>query len=386
MTGNAIVMAGIPATNRALYHRIRFQVGDPTALIAFSQADGSLRRVLILRDIEMQRARQHAAVDDVHCPADFAPETGLSGDRETATAQAVAECVRRAGVTQVTGDRSLPLIYADQLRLAGVEVACDSELGIVERRAKDASEVERLAEAQAATEEVMEAACARVANASADADGGLLHDGQPLTSESLRAFIDVWLLEQGYANPSSIVACGPAGADCHDHGHGRLVTGQPVIVDIFPQNRTTLYNGDCTRTVVHGDAPAELVKMHAAVVAAKEAAIAATRAGVTGEAVHAATSAAIREHGYLMGLPGPDDPDEYCAMTHGTGHGIGLDVHEPPLLDRGGPELVVGDALTIEPGLYSRAIGGVRVEDMVIVTADGCTNLNKLHGGLDWRG
>ena len=112
-------------------------------------------------------------------------------------------------------------------------------------------------------------------------------------------------------------------------------------------------------------------------VAAKAAAAAACRAGVTGEAVHEATQAAITAHGYAVGLPGPDAPDTYCAITHGTGHGIGLDVHEPPLLDKGGPELVVGDAVTIEPGLYCKAIGGVRVEDMVIVTRDGCQNLNR---------
>ena len=86
-----------------------------------------------------------------------------------------------------------------------------------------------------------------------------------------------------------------------------------------------------------------------------------------------------------MGLPKPDSPASYCAMTHGTGHGIGLDVHEPPLLDRGGPELVIGDALTIEPGLYCVEVGGVRVEDMVIVTPDGCENLNQLHESLDWN-
>jgi Xaa-Pro aminopeptidase len=86
-----------------------------------------------------------------------------------------------------------------------------------------------------------------------------------------------------------------------------------------------------------------------------------------------------------MGLPSTGDPDSYCAMTHGTGHGVGLDVHEPPLLDFNGPPLVIGDVLTVEPGLYRRDLGGVRVEDMVVVGADGCENLNSLYEGLDWR-
>jgi len=106
---------------------------------------------------------------------------------------------------------------------------------------------------------------------------------------------------------------------------------------------------------------------------------------VTGEAVHEAVTRVMREQGYEMGLPPADSDDDYCAMTHGTGHGIGLDVHEPPLLDKKGPELVIGDALTIEPGLYSLSCGGVRVEDMVIVDHDGCQNLNTIHEGLAWR-
>jgi Xaa-Pro aminopeptidase len=124
--------------------------------------------------------------------------------------------------------------------------------------------------------------------------------------------------------------------------------------------------------------------MHAAVVAAKAAGTAATREGSNAQAVHQATIDAIQQHGYQVGLPGEEESDDYCAMTHGTGHGIGLEVHEPPLLDFGGPDLIRGDALTIEPGLYRRSLGGVRVEDMVIVTADGCLNLNQLPEGLDW--
>ena len=380
----ARVMAGIPATNATLYHQIRFLVGDPAAVVWVPTEDGGSKAVLILRDIEMERARASARVQEVACPADYAPEAGLSGDRETATAQATAECLRRHRVREVTADRTLPLIFADAIGAAGIQVRCDREWGVGERRRKDAEEVALLRQAQAVTELVMQRACETVARARAAADGVLQWDGSPLTAERLREMVDIWLLGEGYTNPTAIIACGPQAADCHHVGAGPLLTGQPVIVDIFPQNRETLYNGDCTRTVVHGEIPDLVQQMHAAVVQAKAAATAACRAGVTGQAVHEATRKAILQAGFAMGLPGTDDPDTYCAMTHGTGHGIGLDVHEPPLLDRGGPELVIGDAVTIEPGLYSRAIGGVRVEDMVVVTEDGCENLNRLPEGLGW--
>jgi Xaa-Pro aminopeptidase len=379
-------MGGVPAVNAALYHRVRFLAGDPTAFMELADQEGQPHSIFILRDIELQRARQHARADLVACPADYAPSIGLSGDRETATAQAAAECLRRHGVTRVIADRTLPLIYADVARQQGLAVECDWELGVSDRRSKDEQEVEWLREAQADTEQAMRLACEMIARAAADTQGVLRVDGAALTAERVRAAVDHFLLDRGYANPPAIIAAGPQGADCHDLGSGPLRTGQPVIIDIFPRNQRTRYNGDCTRTVVHGAIPEELRRMHQAVLAAKQAAEAATRAGVTGEQVHAATSAAILQHGYQMGLPGEEDPLSYCAMTHGTGHGIGLDVHEPPLLDKKGPTLVIGDALTIEPGLYCRQIGGVRVEDMVIVTATGCDNLNTLPTGLDWRG
>jgi Xaa-Pro aminopeptidase len=380
----AIILAGVPSMNGGLYHRIRFSVFDPVVYLVVPAEDGPTQSFLILRDIEMDRARQRARVDHVHCPADFEPEGGLSGDRETATAQAAAECLRRAGVARVTGDRTLPLIFAEMVRRAGIAIECDTEMGVVERRSKDEQEVQWLREAQEVTEGAMRMACELVASAAADEDGVLLQDGDVLTSERVRAAIDHWLLDRGYSNPTSIVAGGPAGADCHDVGSGALKTGQPVIIDIFPRNRETLYNGDCTRTVVHGEISDELLSMHAAVREAKAAATAAVKAGVTGEAVHVATKEAYQRRGFPYGSL-DDQPDDYCALTHGTGHGIGLDVHEPPLLDMKGPELVVGDAVTIEPGLYRKDLGGVRVEDMVIVTEDGCVNLNRLPEGLDWK-
>ncbi|MBT4013321.1 MAG: aminopeptidase P family protein [Planctomycetaceae bacterium] len=378
-----IVLAGVPKTNYSLYHRTRFLVGDPTSFIQLTGTPDD-HTMFICRDIELQRAAQYACADRVSCPADHSPAAGLSGDRETATAQATAEYLTKHAVTEIITDRTLPFIFAYHIEQAGIKIQYSPTLGVMERRAKDDQEVQWLQDAQSATESAMRVACEIIARATADKDGNLLHGGEILTSEILRSIVDIFLLEQDYANPRSIIACGPLGADCHNYGTGPLRTEQPIIVDIFPQNRRTLYNGDCTRTVVNGTIDETIQRMHTAVCEANSAGCSTVKAGVTGEDVHRATIQVIKDNGYSTGLPGPDDPISFCSMTHGTGHAVGLDVHEPPLLDFGGPELIVGDCLTIEPGLYCRAIGGVRVEDMVITTTAGCLKLNSLHTGLDW--
>jgi len=379
----AVVHAGIPAANMAMYRKIRFSVMDPAAVIEVPGADGDRERVLIIRDIEVARARRHARANRVCCPADFTPAGGLSGDREIATAQAVAEFLRRSAVDAVVTDRSLPIVFAHFIEQAGIEVSCDPDLGVLERRAKAADEIAHLRDAQRVTEEAVRMACELIARADVGPDGVLRIEGEVLTSEEVRTDVELFLREEGYDAPPSIVAGGPQGADCHDHGSGPLYTSQPIIVDIFPRNRENLYNGDCTRTVVHGTVPASVARMRNAVAAAKAAAIAAVRPGVTGEEIHEVTVRTLRAHGFDAGTPDLLSP-EHCVMVHGTGHGVGLEVHEPPLLDRGGPPLVVGDVVTIEPGLYCPAIGGVRLEDMVVVTEDGCENLGMLPEGLSW--
>ena len=381
------VCAGVPAHSMALFHRIRFSVGDPAALVVVEGLHGATApmRILILRDIEVDRATKSARADRVFSPADFTPKSGLSGDRETATAQAVAECVRRSGATGVFVDRSTPAIYWHELAAAGVTVACDTEAGVHDRRAKDAEELSALRQCQTDTEAAVRMACELVANATTTSEGVLVRDGKPLTSARLREAIDVFLLRRGYQNPDSIIAGGSQGSDCHEHGSGELRTCEPVIIDIFPRSKRTLYHGDCTRTVVHGAINPELARMHAAVVEAKAAAIAAIRPGVTGEAVHEAAARVIRAAGFGMGIPKSDETWMQARMTHGTGHGIGLDVHEPPLLAAKGPPLVVGDVVTVEPGLYQPGLGGVRVEDMVVVTSQGCENFATLPEGMEWR-
>ena len=228
----------------------------------------------------------------------------------------------------------------------------------------------------------MQFACEMVARSEAQADGTLQTDGEVLTSERLKAAIAHFLLDRRFTmSHGAIVATTPDSADCHHGGAGPLKTGQPVIVDIFPRDESTRYWGDCTRTVVHGTPSDQVVAMHRAVVEAKAAAEQVLQPGNSAATVHQATIEVLERHGFRQSRGTlSDDP----TIQHGTGHGVGLDIHEPILLDEGGGEMLAGEVFTVEPGLYGRRDGGVRVEDMLVVTADGPRNLNQLHQGLDW--
>jgi len=374
-----VVQAGVPVGNPWLFHRAPFPCGD-AAVFFDIPGEGT---TLILRDIECDRARKAGVADNIHAPKEFTPDGGLSGDRDTATAQAAAEFAARRGIAEVWSGRSLPLLFAHCLEARGVAVRCDPDLGVLERRSKSDREVEALARAQAKTERAVRFACELIAGAEADKSGLLQTGGEALTSERVQSEINIWLLREGMGTSTSIVAGGRQGSDCHDRGSGPLRTGEPVIVDIFPMDPSSRYYGDCTRSVVHGEIPDTVQQMHDAASRAKRAATDATKAGATGEQVHEAACRVFTELGYAIGLPESPEDDSIRYM-HGTGHGVGLDVHEPPLLDKGGPALVVGDCLTIEPGLYGPKIGGVRIEDMVIVRETGCDNLNTLPETLAW--
>jgi len=378
-----IVMGGVSATNASLFHRIRFSVGDAAVLIVEEPGES----LLLVRDVEMDGARRLARVDRVGCAADYKPDGGLSGDRDTALAQATVEYLRRRGVERVTADRTLPYLFAHHLLRAGVAIDYDDELGVIERRVKDDEELAALERAQAVTQEAMAMACERIARATADGEGVLHHDNEPLTSERVRRMITRFLVDRGFSTPhDSIVVTVPHVKECHHFGTGPLRTGLPVIVDIFPRDESTHYCGDCTRAVVHGDPIDEVVRMHAAVVEAHGVGVAALKPGVTGDAVHRMVTDVLREHGYdeRRGENAPT-PDDKAAMRHGTGHGIGLDVHEPILLSHDGEAMLLNEVFTVEPGLYHPTHGGVRVEDVAVVTDTGGRVFGDLHTGLDWR-
>jgi len=374
----AIAFAGIAEKNPSLYRRLRVALGDPAAWFSI---DGV--RVAIVRDIERDRVSQVAQADHVHSPSEMTPPLGLDADRETATAQALAVALARYGATVVRVDRTFPMIYGYHLHQAGLRVDYDPSQGVLDRRTKTEEEIAMIASAQAVTESVMEQICGMIARARPDAAGVLHENGKPLSSSLVRVMAAEKFLQLGFSmSHGAIIATTPDTADCHHAGDGFLVTEQPVIVDLFPRDDATRYWGDCTRTVVNGHPSDEVTKMHTAVCAAKSAAAARFVAGNTAESVHHATIATLQALGYPLSRGQITDE---ASIQHGTGHGIGLEIHEPILLDDGGGELLVGEVMTIEPGLYGRRCGGVRVEDMYVATESTARNLNRLHEGLDWR-
>ena len=208
-------------------------------------------------------------------------------------------------------------------------------------------------------------------------------DGAPFTAERLRAIVEGRLLELGYASDGAIIAPGPQAADPHMMGSGPLHRGEPIVMDIFPQHKTSRYWADMTRTVAKGEPAEEILRMYEVVKRAQDAGIKALRPGITGREVHELVEDIIFEAGYDTLRPGqqhraPANGALPKGFIHGTGHGVGLEIHEAPSVGRGGTApLAVGDVVTVEPGVYDPEIGGVRLEDMLLITPEGSRNFTR---------
>jgi Xaa-Pro aminopeptidase len=275
--------------------------------------------------------------------------------------------------------------YLEEMREAGLDVEVDRQLFRAERRHKSHQEAGLIEAAQRAAEAAVLEVVSRLAQADIR-DGVLWLEGSPLTSERLIARASLLLGESGFTCPDMIVAGSPECAMPHYRGEGPIRAGAPVVIDIFPAGRTTHYYGDITRTVVVGEIPDDVRRMHEAVVQALAAGIESIRAGVSGRAAHRTVCRVLVDRGFSTTTKGFEGPDGVARMNHSTGHGVGLDVHEDPRLrDSEENPLLEGDVVTVEPGLYLMGLGGVRVEDTGMVTKDGFRNFTTLTRSLDPR-
>jgi Xaa-Pro aminopeptidase len=284
--------------------------------------------------------------------------------------------VQRVGVTDAVVPHDFPVELADRLRDAGVKLTPDHDFFAQRRRVKNETELDGIRRAQRGTEAGM-AAARDMLSAAEPSNGTLVLDGEPLTSERLKAKIIEVFNEHNLVSDEMIVAIGSQAASGHDMGSGPIAPGQAVVIDLFPRDRETGCYADMTRTFVVGDISDELAEYHRLVHDALMKSIAAVRAGEQGSDVFRLVCDVFHDAGYPTQLS--KQPGEVLAsgFFHGLGHGVGLEVHEPPWLSRDPSTLVAGDVITLEPGLYRQGWGGVRLEDLVLVTEDGAENLTK---------
>jgi Xaa-Pro aminopeptidase len=330
--------------------------------------------LLFTRSLEYGRAKREARAETVERGTDFdyAAHVEDHGPHE-GRARTIAAFLDAHGVNAVTTPPRFPLQTADGLREQGVDVTADGEDTLTAVRAtKTDEEIEHVRAAQRANEAAMEAAKNLIAGADTDAEGRLVTDSETLTSERVKEEIEVTLLRHGCALDETIVACGRDAADPHERGSGPLRADEPIIIDIFPRSKSSRYHADMTRTFCRGEPSERVREWFELTDQAREAALSAVKPGATGDEVHAAASEVYED----AGLPTlRTDPTAETGFIHSTGHGVGLDVHEQPSVSPDAGELEAGHVITIEPGLYDPGVGGVRIEDLVVVTEDGYENL-----------
>ncbi len=281
-----------------------------------------------------------------------------------------AAWLKRLGVRSVEVSEGFPVGVARRLEKEGIRVGIGKGAAFPEREVKGKDELACIAEAQRAAVRAFRVAAGAMRRSSVGKGGRLVLEGRALTSERLKELIEGELRRQGCESADGlIVAVGEQAARPHDEGGGVVREGQPVVMDIFPQNRRTGYWGDFTRTVAKGRIPDWLRRMHAAVEGAQRLALGMLRPGVKGSDVQRAVEKFFLEQGYETKL---EPTGEECGFIHSLGHGVGLEIHEEPRLSRKGGALRAGNVVTVEPGLYVPGLGGVRIEDTVVVTEDGC--------------
>jgi len=327
-------------------------------------------KILLMSDLEVDRARAQATVDTVLPVRTYEERAKAAGVERPTVVDAVCAFFAERGIRCVVVPGSFPIEHGDALRGRGIEVQVRREPFLEERLVKSPAEVECMIKAMRRTEAALDAVIDAIHEA--DVVGGVLHwRGTVMTSEAVKRLIAARLLDDGLLAQHTIVACGDAACDPHNEGSGPLRAGEAIIIDVFPRDEGSRYFADITRTVVKGRASEGVRKMYQAVADGQECAFRLIRDGADGDGVHRGVQVTLEKHGFQTG----EVNGRMQGFFHGTGHGLGLEIHELPRVSKVPTTLRAGNVVTVEPGLYYPGVGGVRIEDVVVVTEHGCTNL-----------
>lgn len=355
-----------------MLYATRFFVPDP---FIFLQQNG--KRTIVLSDLEIDRARKEAKADEIVSFSRMEREV-QGGQKQTPPFEKVMSYfLRKRGVRSAIVPANFPLRYAEELAAQKVRVRPTNGLFWPEREAKSEKELKLMRRALAITEDGL-ARAIEVLKASKPGPGKkLVWAGRILTSEVLRAEIDSAILRAGGLPANTIVAGGDQACDPHERGFGPLKANTLIILDVFPRDAKSGYFGDMTRTVVRGRASEAQRRLWQTVRDGQALALKGMKPGVDGLKLHTAVKQFFTDRGY----PTEIRKGRQVGFFHGTGHGLGLEIHEFPRFQK--TVFKPGQVLTVEPGLYYPGVGGARLEDVVVLTRGGIRLLSHFEKRLE---
>jgi Xaa-Pro aminopeptidase len=334
-------------------------------------------RFLVMSDLELDRARSQATVDRVLSWTEIAAPLEKNG-RRAPVADVVARVLSQLGLRRVSVPRSFPLGLAQELAKRRVRLDLGPDPFWPEREIKEPREVRKI-EASLRSAEAGLMAGIEALRSCRIKRGWLMRDGRKFTAEDLRSAVNTRMMAEGFVPSHTICAPGDQAVDPHEGGHGPIRANQPVVMDIFPRSEKTGYFGDLTRTVVRGRASFALHELYAIVHEGVRLGHRMLKPGVEGMTIHKAIQALFERQGYVTGIKN----GRMQGFFHGTGHGLGLEIHEAPSIGKRPCTMRAGHVVTVEPGLYYLGLGGVRIEDVALVTRAGSRCLTRVPKQLE---
>lgn len=354
-----ILLSGSSESDTNIHYMSGFTAPDP--FLFMKTFEGAY---LLVSSMEKGRAeKQSRPGTKVFTPADL----GLKGKKAGNRAEQIRALMKEAKIRRIKVPADFPAGLYQVLGRKGIKISIHRQPVCPERVIKNSGEIAKLRKSQQAAAVAMKAATALIQSSNIGAKNALYIGKENLTSEKVRQLIHKTLIDHDCIGVETIVAGGDQATDPHERGHGQLYAGEAIIIDIFPRSEKTGYWGDITRTICRGPASPGLKKLYNAVKAAQTAVLKAVKPGICADEIHAMAKEIFAKRGYetkvLDGV--------HVGFIHGTGHGVGLDIHERPRVSTSGEMLEAGNVITIEPGLYYPGLGGVRIEDTVVVTETG---------------
>ena len=362
----AILQVAASEGDANMLYAVGFFVPDP--FIFFKHKN---RTFAVMSDLEIDRARKQSRVDRVLSLSLYQRRLRKRGKSTVGSIDILDLLFRERGIRSVIVPANFSALLTDQLRAKGYSVQIKRDPFWAERETKSRVEVAQITESLRVATLGLQAGIRTLKRTKIKRDGYLYLNGAQLTSEMLKTAVNTTIMAQGWVPSHTIISSGNQCVDPHHEGSGPIKANTSIIFDIFPRSQQNGYFGDLSRTVVRGHASDKLKEIYATVQAGQQIGYEQIRDGVNGKEVHQNILALFESRGFHTGRIN----GRMQGFFHGTGHGLGLDIHEPPRIAPVDAILRSGHVVTVEPGLYYLGVGGVRLEDVVVVTAKGNRNL-----------